>query len=66
MTEAEAKKKWCPMVRFERDLVNRSDPHVLSAKCIGSACMLWRWDIVPEEIDGDKNWDGHCGLAGKP
>lgn len=58
MTESEAAKKWCPILVIAQPKLD----HV----CMGSACMMWRWDVVPEQPGGDKNWDGHCGLAGKP
>ncbi len=74
MTEDEAKMKWCPMTRSisvdieDKDSGNRvhgaADPFEHS-RCIGSACMMWRWDIdlcrKGPEID-----HGYCGLAGKP
>lgn len=34
MTEEEAKTKWCPFGRPETAATDR---------CIGSACMAWRW-----------------------
>jgi hypothetical protein len=58
-TEAEAKGKWCPMVRAgmygEGTLssgrmvaVNRDPREPDLAPCIGSACMMWRWfDLAP-------------------
>lgn len=75
MTEDEAKTKWCPMVRVA------SGPYVpgtysvgmldnQEAKCIGSACMMWRYlnpDVgVTKQTDGTGNAHGYCGLAGKP
>jgi hypothetical protein len=70
MTEAEAKTKWCPMVRGDigRDIgvkiANRggygNDPDQENSQettnCIASACMMWR-----AHLGG-----GSCGLAGKP
>ena len=73
-TEAEAKTKWCPMVRASSALA----PHVSAwnvqfgetpqqdtrPRCIASACMMWR--------RADANYSttppterGYCGLAGK-
>jgi hypothetical protein len=64
MTEEEAKKKWCPMVRIahENVVANRTDGygdnnfHKLQC-CIASDCMMWRLNIQPY---------GYCGLGGKP
>lgn len=47
-----------------------------ATKCIGSACMAWRWQYffmsLPEE-NRPHDWktfaaaeEGYCGLAGKP
>lgn len=65
MTEEEAKSKWCPMIRYERDLVNRSSPHPQNMNCIGSDCMMWRTTdpAIPEFKHPES---GYCGLAGKP
>lgn len=54
MTEEEAKTKWCPFARvgsstsglggfnrFIEPVAAGSDEKV---RCIGSACMAWRWD----------------------
>jgi hypothetical protein len=65
MTEDEAKTKWCPQAEH-RDW-----------KCIGSACMAWRWEegTTPctdgTRIFGDPEGkarpaEGFCGLAGRP
>jgi hypothetical protein len=48
MTEQEAKTKWCPFVRaphlgtagINRQVDEQPTPQ---ARCIGSACMGWRW-----------------------
>lgn len=79
MTEAEAKKKYCPMV----DWAKRYPGH--SGKCMGSACMMWRWEETTHGGDNiGKDWykwryidnydpalegvsktnQGYCGLAG--
>lgn len=85
MTEEEAKTKWCPMSRLawlNEDMgktaitANRwghGEP-LGGSTCIGSACMMWRWDYPK----GEKHFDaegslrkdvdfrlGYCGLAGK-
>jgi hypothetical protein len=72
MTEEEAKQKWCPMVRY----YDRNSEMAYNAwydtsggegrcKCIGSACMMWRWD-VDKCRKGPEVDHGYCGLAGKP
>lgn len=93
ITEAEATLKWCPMVRYaigpeETALaaVNRNPALDTTlrwtehARCIGSACMSWRWTQIV-----DPTWApprtapacfmpgptvqsdrGYCGLAGNP
>ena len=35
----------------------------LSASCVASGCMAWRWDRT---YPGDGLTSGYCGLAGKP
>ena len=68
MTEAEAKKKWCPMARpatFGGKLVaNRETLNgqpTTGSNCIGSECMMWR--DTHKSIDAQY---GYCGLGGKP
>jgi len=64
MTEEEAKTKWCPRAHDGSDQA-----------CIGSQCMAWR--RVPagqhQESCGPQggyktviDYEGFCGLAGKP
>lgn len=85
MTEEEAKTKWCPMfsMAYETAGYNMGDgPETLTrrpvrANCIGSACMMFRWDEVrnpnwhphmatTEEPFIRSETEGYCGLAGKP
>lgn len=66
MTEAEARKKWCPFARalfqFEGSAVTinrlyrKADEHCL---CIASDCMAWS-----EAESGSKH--GWCGLVNSP
>ena len=76
MTEEEARTKWCPMVRLAWQ-VNPDRPHdaitanrwgsgqpIDVATCIGSACMMWRWEHKQHERWEDS--EGYCGLADKP
>lgn len=84
MTEDEAKQKWCPMVSLENVTTRFHEKRdgqpgrsaVYAAHCIGSDCMMWRWDaITPEEKRqlreyGDDTGPllaipGYCGLGGK-
>jgi hypothetical protein len=73
MTEAEAKTKWCPMVRAgmygERHAamnmvaVNR-DPRANDlALCIGSQCMMWQGTTRTDRATLAEIHEGHCGLA---
>ena len=94
MTEAEAKTKWCPMVRatyFDQAVGLWTGPAnaqsmgkvgdlLYGGKCIGSACMMWRWNTKytpppysmmatypqPEGTTEISATEGYCGLAGKP
>jgi len=72
LTEAEAKKKFCPHGRAtdQGDVpvsVNRrgrdADP---DCKCLASECMAWRWEAYrrPEDRGGDRR--GYCGAFGVP
>lgn len=69
MTENEAKTKWCPFVRIAvLDGANRgsvSDHDMPLAKCIGAACMAWRWAVTPRQAAHGAPAGGYCGLAGK-
>lgn len=69
LTEDEAKKRWCPFARtlyvgkaggiqppsnrFSNPDGQENNPP--DCRCIGSACMAWRWRL---------SGDGYCGLAG--
>ena len=74
MTEAEAKTKWCPMVRFvigpqsstwqESALDNRSGM-TGESRCLASGCMAWRTHPGASDYQRAEP-TGYCGLAGKP
>ena len=74
MTEAEAKTKWCPMVRTQPFIGAEKDCWAttnrgwggsldvvtpLGTKCLASDCMLWQWDNAI--TDGPRK--GRCGLS---
>lgn len=70
--ESEAKTKWCPMIAQRTKFKRIDDPDAMD-RCIGSACMMWRWIEPPYSNEHLKNWQeatggptGFCGLAGKP
>jgi len=52
---------------MNRDFANRSTQNIEEAietsKCLGSACMAWRWQSIDT---GGEHSQGFCGLAGKP
>lgn len=69
MTESEAKERWCPMVRHYNAQHAPCGNSLASmpngrgggfANCIGSACMMWKWedhqqtfdDATPESPEG--------------
>jgi hypothetical protein len=69
-TEQQARKLWCPMVRYTEIFPNGSsvtgnrwwshdqdNHHYVGTRCIASECMMWRCDWA----DPDR---GFCGLAG--
>lgn len=82
LTEAEAAQRWCPLVRVMRKgdmaaevalaAVN-TDPYTTHDSregrelcCVGSRCMMWRWDDPPLTMNGSTNSRrrGYCGIAG--
>lgn len=46
MTEDEAKTKWCPFVKPDYRGPDRQNDTYM--RCIGSACMAWRWDGIQQ------------------
>lgn len=77
MTEEQAKKRWCPMVRFQIGPINSSvwqgvaytnraeELKSTTCLCIASDCMMWvetdRVPIEPELTHYEPA--GHCGLV---
>ena len=71
MTENDAKKKWCPMVRsltFNAQGVCAANQaykdgvvDMKQAMCKGSECMMWH----DTSTYADQRPAGYCGLAGK-
>jgi len=75
MTEDEARKKWCPMVRWtSHDGDNRyAEPFEnrgANCMCIASECMMWKTQrelIGGNEVDGFRYKEySYCGLTYKP
>ena len=78
MTEADARKKWCPFARTHLPWVdNDGEVRAMASVnrydnggpddaclCIASDCMAWRWFAYygPEGILQSSD-DGYCGLA---
>lgn len=65
MTEQEARTKTCLFYKLAYPSSN--------GKCITSACMKWRWEVVGFRYGADgsrinvySDKEGYCGLGGKP
>jgi len=84
VTEDEAQTKWCPAVRFVPETatthpgtnrgtrIERGAEGAPGFKCIGSACMAWRWEVSPAAASAYEGIGGativaggYCGLAGR-
>ena len=62
ITEAEAKTKACC-----KTMPNKPDGRLVTAACLGSECMAWRWGSTMEEYAKNlPGRPGYCGLAGRP
>ena len=71
-TEDDARRRWCPMYRISiacdalgntkyesnRDIVTSDIDGNKQSRCIGSACMAWRWKNSASD-------HGFCGMAGR-
>lgn len=84
MTEEEAKQCWCPFAKMWSMADNGtasggwnrhpSEPPTEDGKysgsnCIGSKCMVWRWEYDDYRATGgglEQTDSGYCGLAAKP
>ena len=66
MPEAAALERWCPFA-WVSDVGNRDKEGADSwCKCLGAACMAWRWaDPLPLPPHQNRR-RGYCGVAGKP
>ena len=66
MTEEQAKKKWCPMVRETTEQMGSYNRFkglpITNSLCLASNCMMWRWDWIGQDKYSEK--EGNCGLAG--
>jgi hypothetical protein len=78
MTEDEARKKWCPQVRFvisdkfgltfnnrinsQAELSAQQDGRPTASRCIASRCTAWRW-IKPAQRKG-RAVKHACGYCG--
>ncbi len=74
LTEAEAKTRWCPMVRGHMEIdqkaatafnagINQSGEDVRIGKCVAGECMAWRLS----HKDGPNGEEtGYCGAFGIP
>lgn len=78
MLETEAKTKACPLfssaciVACVGTGVDAAKTFQEATKCIGSACMMWKWSLAgpvqdrtfPLPSGARSSVDGYCGLAG--
>lgn len=64
MNEAEAKTKICPILFAPfPTAIGAKDPRSPQGKCIGSACLMWRWHL---QVEAQRdNPPGDCGLVRK-
>jgi hypothetical protein len=72
MTEQDAKKRWCPMVRGLPVGNNEIYRHATTrdwgdeeSNCIASKCMMWVEDFLIQNNEGiivNVDSGGHCGL----
>lgn len=62
MTEEEAKTKWCPFAHMfsSSGSFNRNQFDSPMTRCIGSQCMVWRWDKASINERGQLT-EGRCG-----
>lgn len=79
LSEADAKKKWCPFSRAhdgENRIGNEVNMTPTGTNCIGSRCMVWRWNEGPDfTVRATEEFrrtgrrlapeQGYCGLVEK-
>ena len=62
VTEREARKKWCPMIRYVTDVVMRTNRQDFPKNdcCMGSYCMWW---VEEKDSDDPRELEtrGFCG-----
>lgn len=79
MTEEEARTKWCPfthkriMVMLDpsggEQTIKQAETRAGGCNCIGTACMAWHWDKVPNPArahppgGSGPEGSGRCALA---
>jgi hypothetical protein len=67
MTEAVARKKWCPFaVPFGTEGGNRAKDGAVTSPtcCVASDCMAWRFSDF-DGMKGKPGGFGFCGMAGQ-
>lgn len=67
-TEHEAAGRWCP---YRGEVTVSADGTAKLVYCIGSNCMMWRWEkrydiSIAGKVEEGEVTEGYCGLGGKP
>lgn len=53
-TEAEAKGRWCPLARYDKNNRGAQGVAIREARCVASECMAWRWEMTKEPLTDDQ------------